>query len=145
MFAGWASERWFRSNEAPGVMGLSLLVGAALGGLILLQQSSATWAVVALLGLCGAAVYGINSLLLTSFPFSFSIEGKVGAVAGFLDFASYSGGGISALVAGQILGAGSWSAVFIYWLIATLIAFACAAVFSRQPTSHPHTSAPITP
>ena len=133
MLAGWASDRWFRSHEAPGVMALSVLVSAALIGLILLQKGGATWAVVALLGLCGTAVYGINSLLLTSFPLCFSTEGKVGAVAGFLDFASYTGGGISALVAGQILTSGTWSTVFAYWLVATLIAFGSAAAFGRQP------------
>ena len=126
-------------------MGLSLLVSAALMGLILLDQGSAIWIVVVLLGLCGVAVYGINSLLLTSLPLSFSAEGKVGAVAGFLDFSSYTGGGISALVAGQILATGSWRSVFVYWLIATLIAFASAAAFARQPQTTQITSTPPGP
>ena len=93
-----------------------------------------------LLGVCGASVYGINSLLLTSLPLSFSNEGHVGAVAGFLDFASYVGGGVSALVVGQLLDRTSWAAVFLYWLGATLVAFAGAGVLSMRDQVHTHST-----
>jgi OPA family glycerol-3-phosphate transporter-like MFS transporter len=128
--AGWASDRLFDSHEMPGVALLSLVVGVALVGLLLLLGGGgAAWPAVALLGLCGAAAYGLNSLLLTSLPLSF---GDAGAVAGLLDFSSYVGGGISALAVGQILTRGSWRAVFVYWLVATLIAVAVAAAAARR-------------
>jgi sugar phosphate permease len=88
--------------------------------------------VVALLGLCGVAMYGINSLLLTSLPLSFA---NVAAVAGFLDFASYVGGGISGLAAGQLLAAYGWRVVFGYWLAATVLAAVGGVVLERK---HPH-------
>ena len=75
------------------------------------------------------AIYGINSLLLTSLPLSFA---NVAAVAGFLDFASYVGGGISGLAAGQLLDGYGWSAVFGYWLAATVLAAAGGAMLWRQ-------------
>ncbi len=130
--AGWASDRFFRSREAPGIMGLSLATAAAMIGFVLLGSGRSLWIAVALLGVCGLAVYGINSLLLTSLPLSFSAEGSAGAVAGFLDFASYVGGGISALAVGQLLAGPGWSAVFLYWLAATTVAFMAAAALSRQ-------------
>ncbi|MBC8444678.1 MAG: hypothetical protein H8D77_00995 [Chloroflexi bacterium] len=69
---------------------------------------------------------------------SFSEEGSVAAVAGFLDFASYIGGGISALAAGRLLDGVGWNAVFGYWLAATLVAAASATVLFRrtQPRNH---------
>ena len=129
LLAGWASDRYFRSHEMPGVIGLSLALGTAMTGFLLLPSGNSPWVAVLLLGLSGMAAYGINSLLLTSLPLSFDTPG---AVAGFLDFASYVGGGISALVAGQLLARQSWNAVFAYWLAATLLATLCAAASQRR-------------
>ena len=132
LLAGWLSDRLFRSREAPGIMGLSLVIALAMLGFILVSGNGALWVAVALLGVCGMAIYGINALLLTSLPLSFSAQGNVAAVAGFLDFASYVGGGISALTVGQLLGWRNWNAVFLYWLAATLIASVSAAALSRR-------------
>jgi OPA family glycerol-3-phosphate transporter-like MFS transporter len=132
LLAGYLSDRFFRSREAPGIMGLSVVIAVAMLAFVLLPHTSPPWIAVALLGACGAAVYGINALLLTSLPLSFGPEGNVGAVAGFLDFASYVGGGVSALAVGQLLDWQGWRSVFLYWLAATLIAFACAAALGRR-------------
>jgi sugar phosphate permease len=128
LLAGWLSDRLFRSREGPGIVGLSLIVAVAMVGFATVGNRS-PWLAVALLGVCGTAVYGINSLLLTSVPLSFE---HVGAVAGFLDFCSYAGGGISALAVGQLLDWQNWSAVFLYWLAATLVAAGCGVVLSRR-------------
>jgi OPA family glycerol-3-phosphate transporter-like MFS transporter len=129
LLAGWASDRYFRSHEMPGVIGLSLALGTAMTGFLLLPSGNSPWVAVLFLGLSGMAAYGINSLLLTSLPLSFDAPG---AVAGFLDFASYVGGGISALVVGQLLTRQSWNAVYTYWLAATLLAALCAAASQRR-------------
>ena len=129
--AGWVSDRLFQSHEAPGIMGLSLVIAVAMLGFTALAGGGSLWLAVPLLAVCGAAVYGINSLLLTSLPLSFSARGNAAAVAGFLDFSSYVGGGISALTVGQLLQEQGWNAVFLYWLGATLIAFGCAAALSK--------------
>jgi OPA family glycerol-3-phosphate transporter-like MFS transporter len=131
LLAGWLSDRFFRSREGPGIVGLSLVIATVMVGFVLAGNRS-PWLSVILLGVCGASVYGINSLLLTSLPLSFSDRGHVGAVAGFLDFASYVGGGVSALVVGQLLDWSSWTAVFLYWLAATLVAAGGAGVLSAR-------------
>ncbi|MBN1641559.1 MAG: MFS transporter [Anaerolineae bacterium] len=128
--AGWASDRLFHSREMPGVALLSLVVGAAMVAfLVLLGGGRTVWPVVVVLGVCGAAAYGLNSLMLTSLPLSFE---DAGAAAGFLDFSSYVGGGISALAVGQILARGSWRTVFAYWMAATLLALLAAALASHR-------------
>jgi sugar phosphate permease len=129
LLAGWATDRYFRSHEMPGVAGLSLALGAAMAGFLLLPGGKGPWMAILLLGLSGMAAYGINALLLTSLPLSF---GAPAAVAGFLDFSSYVGGGISALVAGQLLARGTWDAVYSYWLAATLLAALIAATSQRR-------------
>jgi sugar phosphate permease len=127
--AGWSSDRFFRSREAPGIVGLALLIAGAMLGLMGAVGRGAPALVVLLLGVCGVAMYGINSLLLTSLPLSFA---NVAAVAGFLDFASYVGGGISGLAAGQFLNVWGWQAVFAYWLAATVATAVVGAVLGRR-------------
>jgi sugar phosphate permease len=127
--AGWASDRYFRSHEAPGIVGLSLSIALIMLGLMAAVGGGSPALVVVLLGACGVAIYGINSLLLTSLPLSFA---NVAAVAGFLDFASYVGGGISGLTAGQLLAGYGWSAVFGYWLAATAMAVVGGVILGRR-------------
>ncbi len=138
--AGWSSDRYFRSRESPGIVGLSLLIAIGLLGLMAAAGGGSLWMVVLLLGLCGVAMYGINSLLLTSLPLSFA---DVAAVAGFLDFASYLGGGISGLVAGHLLAGYGWRAAFGYWLAATVVAAAGGVMLGRRARLAHHPKAAI--
>jgi OPA family glycerol-3-phosphate transporter-like MFS transporter len=132
LLAGWSSDRFFQSREAPGIVGLSGIVALAMVGFLWLSGGGPLWLTIALLGVCGAAVYGINSLLLTSLPLSFGSKGHVGAVAGFLDFSSYVGGGISALVVGQLIAGPGWQAVFLFWLVTTVLAAGSAVVLDTR-------------
>jgi len=131
LLAGWSSDRFFQSREAPGIVGLSGIVALAMVGFLWLSGGGPLWVTIALLGVCGAAVYGINSLLLTSLPLSFGDKGHVGAVAGFLDFSSYVGGGTSALVVGQLIAGVGWQAVFLFWLATTVLAAGSAVVLDK--------------
>jgi OPA family glycerol-3-phosphate transporter-like MFS transporter len=131
VLAGWLIDRVFNTREAPVVIALSLLIAVAMVGFLVAPEGSPRWILVSLLGVCGMMVYGINAVLLTSLPLSFSRTGNVAAVAGFLDFAAYVGGGVSAVVVGQILDGRGWNAVFVYWLGATLLA-ACGGLMLRR-------------
>jgi sugar phosphate permease len=129
LLAGWVTDRLFQSREAPGITVLSLVI---VGAIAALAMARTPWTAMAALGVCGIAIYGINSLLLTSLPLSFGPHGNIGAVAGFLDFASYIGGGLSALVAGRLLDWRGWQAVLAYWLLATIAASVGGAFLSGQ-------------
>jgi sugar phosphate permease len=132
LLAGWTTDRYFDSHEMPGVVILSLALAGVMAGFLLLPAGGSAGIAVLLLGLSGTAAYGINSLLLTSLPLSFDAPG---AVAGFLDFASYVGGGISALIVGQLLTRENWNAAYTYWLAATLLAALAAATAHRRTVS----------
>jgi len=142
MLAGYVSDRLFHSREAPGIVALSALIVAGLAGISMLAGHGSPLPVILLLGLCGMAAYGINSLLLTSLPLSFGAQRNVSAVAGFLDFSSYVGGGISALVVGQLLGWAGWTSAFVYWSLASALAMASALGLDRVLVRHPLSSAP---
>ena len=132
LLAAWLSEHLFSAREEPGIMALSLVIALLMLGFIVFGNSGSLWLPIVLLGMCGMAGSGINALLMVSLPLSFGKRGNVAAIAGFLDFASYVGGGISGFTVGQLLDRSGWNAVFLSWLAATLLAFACAAVLSTR-------------
>ena len=129
MLAGALVDRVFRGREALVVVALSLTIALAMPGFAAARVVGSRWGLISLLGLCGMLAYGINAVLLTSLPLSFD---NVAAVAGFLDFASYVGGGLSAFIVGQLLDHQGWGAVFAYWLAATLLAAGGGAALSKK-------------
>lgn len=129
--AGWLVDRVFHGEEGSALAWLSLVVALLMGGFFLLRQTGTAWILIGLLGLCGVSIYAINLILLTSLPLSFGRSGHVAAVAGFLDFASYLGGGFSVLAAGELVDRYSWDAVFGYWAVASLFALAGSLILRR--------------
>ena len=130
--AGWLVDHVFHGDEGPAVVGLSLAIVLFMGGFLGFRTAGNPWILIGLLGLCGVAIYGINLILLTALPLSFGRGGHVAAIAGFLDFASYLGGGLSVLTVGQLLDRFSWNVVFVYWGIASICALAGGLALRRR-------------
>jgi len=143
LLAGWLIDHVFRSREAPVVVAFSLVVATLMPAFMLASERGSQGVMIALLGLCGMCVHGISVVLLAALPLSFGRTGNVAAVAGFLDFAAYTGGGISALLVGQLVDWSGWNAVFAYWLLATLAAAGGGVMLGRrgvasQARAEPH-------
>ena len=132
LLAGWLIDRVFHSREAPVIVVFSLAVGLLMPAFMLAHEHGSAMAMIALLGVCGMCVHGISVVLLAALPLSFGRTGNVAAVAGFLDFAAYTGGGISALLVGQLVDWSGWNAVFAYWFIATLAAIGGGVMLGRR-------------
>jgi len=145
VLAGWLMDRFCQSREAPVVVAFSLVIAVILPLFMLAQRAGLAWAMILLLGACGICVYGINVLLLAAFPLSFGRTGNVAAVAGFLDFAAYTGGGMSALIVGQLVDWSSWTAVFAFWFAANLAAGAGGLMLRRRTVPEPAPEQGISP
>ena len=76
--------------------------------------------------ICLAVVYMavsiINVCLLAIYPVQFAKEGHVASAAGILDFATYLGTGLSAIVYGVLIKYAGYDAMFISWAAVSLIA-----------------------
>lgn len=73
------------------------------------------------LALTSGLITGTNSMLLTIIPLSFTKKGRVSSVAGFLDFSSYIGAGLSGVLTGLVSDLWSWNGVIIVWIGAIII------------------------
>jgi len=118
--SGWLSGRYFHSQEAPVAALMLIALTAGISGLGFLAPRKELALVFIALGLIGFTSYGANSILLTALPLGLGDEGIVSSAAGFLDFASYLGAGISGALTGWLVDKVGWSAVFGYWVVAAL-------------------------
>ncbi len=135
--SGWLSARHFQSREAPVAALMLVGLSIAIACLGILAPLGRLGPVLIALGLIGTASYGANSILLTAVPLGLGSEGIVSSAAGFLDFASYVGAGLSGALAGWLVDGWGWSIVFGYWAVAALAGAAMllplVLVGSREP------------
>ncbi len=74
-----------------------------------------------LLAITSGLINGTNSMLMTIIPLNFAKRGRVSSVAGFLDFSSYIGAGLSGVLTGFVSDLWNWNGVIIVWIGAILI------------------------
>ena len=74
-----------------------------------------------LLAITSGLINGTNSMLMTIIPLNFAKKGRVSSVAGFLDFSSYIGAGLSGVLTGFVSDLLNWNGVIIVWIGAILI------------------------
>ena len=74
-----------------------------------------------LLATTSGLIHGTNSMLLTIIPLNFVKNGRVSSVAGFLDFSSYIGAGLSGILTGLISDSWGWNGVIIVWVGAIVV------------------------
>ena len=140
VLAGWSMHRARKRREAPVVVSMAGVVALALLGLQVPAAVGQWWSALGLLAVMALGSHGINALLMASLPLSLGPNGNVSSVAGTLDFASYVGGGLSALLLGWLQDFRGWGAVFSWWLaIAVGIAFVAAGQLrARAPARRTH-------
>lgn len=129
--AGWLVHRFQRESSA--VLLLAPLIGLAAWGLA--GGAGGDWLGLPLLGLIALGSHGINALLMSAVPLALGPGGRVSSAAGALDFASYVGGGLSALLVGGLQQLGGWPAVFAWWLATAAGLFVAAIIQARRPVA----------
>lgn len=109
-----------KHKERP-LMAVFFLVCILASLLLVFFPVSALFAVICL-ALVYMAVSIINVCLLAIYPVQFAKEGHVASAAGILDFATYLGTGLSAIVYGAIIKHAGYDAMFISWAAISLLA-----------------------
>ncbi len=131
--AGWLMHRWTQDREMPVVAGLAALVVVSVAGLYIWAGASAAAVSLALLAMMALGSHGTNALLMASVPLSLGPRGNVSSAAGTLDFTSYVGGGLSALLVGALQDLAGWSAVYLWWGVVAAVIAVIAIGAARSP------------
>ena len=120
VLSGWLNKKFnYQHNTAiMAIFGISIITFL---GLFIFGKLSVVMGAI-LLGCCSALMYGANTLLLGVIPMGFAKYNKTSSVAGFFDFSSYMGAGISGYLTGNISELWGWNGAIIMWLIIALSA-----------------------
>ncbi|MBE5809065.1 MAG: MFS transporter, partial [Clostridiales bacterium] len=76
------------------------------------------------LALCSAMAYGVNPLITSFLPMEYHQAGRVGFVAGMVDALIYLGSALSGTLTGALSSGLGWNAVFVSWILCTLLGVA---------------------
>ena len=112
--------RWSNGQEKP-LLVVSYLACAVFSLLLILLPFSA-WVAVIYLSMIYMAVSVINACMLAFFPIQFSAEGHVASVSGIMDFATYLGTGLSAMIYGVMIDSLGFQSMFLSWILLSLLA-----------------------
>jgi len=76
-----------------------------------------------LLSLIYALISMINTSMLSIYPLRYTLSNNVASVSGLMDFATYGGAGISAVIYGLIIENSGYDIMFYSWMAVSLAAF----------------------
>lgn len=97
-------------------------LACAVFSLLLILLPFSAWAAVVYLSLIYMAVSVINACMLAFFPIQFAQDGHVASVSGIMDFATYLGTGLSAMVYGVMIDAWGFRSMFLSWALLAMLA-----------------------
>ena len=131
--------RFSHGQERPLLIGSYLT--CAICSLLLILLPVSAWAAVIYLSLIYMAVSVINACMLAFFPIQFSHEGHVASVSGIMDFATYLGTGLSAMVYGMMIENWGFGSMYISWMVLSILAIPLLQNQKRgvkhEPKSYP--------
>jgi len=122
--------RLAREREVPLLLGGFAISAAA--SWLLVMAPSAAWQAIGCLSLVYMAVSVINACFLAFFPLHYASRGQTATVSGVLDFATYLGTGLSAMVFGTLIEEYGYSAMFLTWAGVSLLTMAYLQVKERK-------------
>ena len=125
----WANDHIFHSEAvtaaAAFLAACALLAAPALGVRLPL------WACLALLGLCAALMLAANTMLVTLVPLRLQSTGRISALSGLLNSATYAGSTLSGYGMGLLLERSGWPAALLGLCAGALAASLLCAAAAR--------------
>lgn len=120
-------------SEQPLLIG-SYAVCLICSALLIFLPVSALTAVL-YLSLIYMAVSVMNACFLAFYPMQYAKDGLVASVSGLMDFATYLGTGLSAMVFGVLIDATGYWSMFAVWSILSLLAIPMLVIQHKQEVS----------
>lgn len=125
----WANDHIFHSEAvtaaAAFLAACALLAAPAVGVRLPL------WACLALLGLCAALMLAVNTMLVTLVPLRLQSTGRISALSGLFNSATYAGSTLSGYGMGLLLERSGWPAALLGLCAGALAASLLCAAAAR--------------
>lgn len=121
LFAGWASDKFFRNRKAPVSVAMLFLLG--IFAWLYLKIPAGDW-ILSLICLMfvGFMTYGPHVMMVTSMPMDFGTRKAAASAAGFIDGWGYVGAALTGVASGWLIDTFSWSTAFHFWILSAFAA-----------------------
>ena len=121
------------SKENEHLVSIIGFVCCGIAALILCYSTLVTIAAVCMC-LIAAMISLVNTSMLSMYPMRFASHGNISSISGLMDFATYLGSSISAVIYGSIFSEGSnrFSWMFISWAMVSCVSIVVLIVYLKQ-------------
>jgi len=121
LFAGWSSDKIYKSQRAP--IAIIMLIGLAVFGFMFphLPEGAWIWSLI-VLAIIGFLTFGPHMLIVTAIPMDLGTKERAASAAGFIDGWGYIGAALTGVGTGLLLDNFSWNSAFYFWISGALIA-----------------------
>ena len=114
------------------ILGLLAIAFVTFGAVWLFAENSLAAGIVGIATASGA-MFGANTMLLGALPLGYSKYNMAAFTAGFLNFFSYVGAGLSSIMLGRVLDTRPQiTDIFIIWVVVTFIAITSVSISLRK-------------
>jgi sugar phosphate permease len=126
LYAGWASDKFFKSRRAPimvimlaGLMGLTILYPQ-------LKHFHWIWSLLCLIAI-GFTIYGPHVMICATIPMDYASRKAAASAAGFIDGFGYFGAALTGVISGFLVDNYGWNAAFYFWVVGVFMAIVLMA------------------
>ncbi len=127
IYAGWMSDRVFKSKRAP--MAMIMLLFLALFCFLYPGIPAGSWLLsLIFLAIIGFLTYGPHILIVASMPMDFGTRKAAASATGFIDGWGYIGAALTGVGTGFLIDNFGWNYAFYFWVLGALGAAVIMAV-----------------
>ena len=121
LFAGWASDRFFKSRRAPIVV--LMLTGLAALTILYpqLKHFHWIWSLLCLIAI-GFTTYGPHVMIVGAIPMDYASRKATASATGFIDSLGYFGAALTGVISGFMVDNYGWNAAFYFWVVGVIMA-----------------------
>ncbi|MFC1568682.1 MFS transporter [bacterium] len=120
IFAGWASDKFFKGRKAPIALIMLLLLSLSCYLYRIVPGSSWQLSLIILL-IIGFLTFGPHVIIVAAMPAELGTRKAASSVTGFIDSLGYVGASLTGVGTGFLIEKFSWNAAFYFWVIGAII------------------------
>lgn len=126
LFAGWSSDKFFKSRRAPIIV--LMLIGLVVLTVLYpqLKHFHWIWSLICLIAI-GFTIYGPHVMIVATIPIDYASRKAAASATGFIDGLGYFGASLTGVISGFLIDNYSWNAAFYFWVVGVFLAIVLMA------------------
>ena len=126
LFAGWISDKFFKSRRAPIIVFMLTILMILTIIYPQLKHLHWIWSLVCLIAI-GFTIYGPHVMIVATIPIDYASRKAAASATGFIDGLGYFGAALTSVISGFLIDHLGWNAAFYFWVVGVFIAIVLMA------------------